>query len=539
MIRAAIYCRFSTDLQSEKSIEDQNGLCRSYAERTGLTVIETYADKAKSGSSTVDRQEWQRLMRDADARIFDILVTEDIDRISRNEADYHAARKRLTFLGIKIHTVHGGEISNIEGSVRAMLSALYLENLAHKTRRGLAGVVSQGRHPGGRVYGYRSVLGRPGELEIDDDQAAVVRRIFQEYAAGRTPRDIARDLTREGIPAPRGGRWAASTINGNARRLNGVLQNPLYAGRIVWNRLRMDRNPDTGRRVSRLNPTSAWHERAAPNLAIVDRELFEAAQQRKAERSQGHPVQHKRPRHILSGLLRCGGCGGGMSASGKDKSGRRRIYCTANRESGTCPDPKTFYLDLVEEAVLSGLRRELRHPAVFTEYAKTYAEERGRLARDASKDRSRMERRLAVAQRELERAAKALIKGTLPEDVAEKEITALRVERDRLKAELKAAPTAQNVVALHPATLERYEYQISRLHETLERGCAAGDVEAAKAIRDLVETVTVKRDPARPGGVQVEIIGRLDALLGEGVGLFASVGKVVAGAGIEPATYGL
>src|SRR6266404_4000570 len=123
--KAVIYARFSTDLQNERSIEDQIALCRAYAERVGLTVIETYADRAKSGSSTIDRRAWQKLMRDADGRVFDIVVTEDIDRISRNEADYHAVRRRLTFLGIKIHTGHGGEISNIEGSVRAMLSALY------------------------------------------------------------------------------------------------------------------------------------------------------------------------------------------------------------------------------------------------------------------------------------------------------------------------------------------------------------------------------------------------------------------------------
>jgi site-specific DNA recombinase len=541
MIRAAAYSRFSTDLQSERSIEDQIALCRTYAERSGLTIVETYADRAKSGSSTINRQAWQKLMRDADARMFDVLITEDIDRISRSEADYHAARRRLTFLGIQIHTVHCGEISAIEGSVRAMMSALYLENLAHKTRRGLAGVVAQGRVPGGRAYGYRPVPSKPGQFEIDEEQAEVIRRIYREYVAGRTPREIARDLTREGVPSPRGGRWAASTINGNGRRLNGILQNPLYAGRIVWNRLTMCRDPNTGKRVSRINSNSAWHEQEAPHLAIVDSELFEAAQRRKVERSKGHPVHHKRPRHILSGLLRCDGCGGGMSVSGKDKSGRRRIYCTAHRESGTCPDPKTFYLVLVEEAVLSGLRRELKHPAVIAEYVKIYAEERSRLARDVSKDRSRMERRLAVAQRELERAAKALIKGTLPEDVAEKEIAALRLERDQIRSELEALPTKQNVVALHPATLERYETQLARLHEALEAGCIAGDIEAAAAIRDLVETVTVKRDPVRPGGVQVEIVGRLNALLGEAadLNLFASVGKMVAGAGIEPATYGL
>ncbi len=542
MIRAVIYARFSTDLQNEKSIDDQVALCRKYAEHAGLTIVDTYADRAKSGSSTVDRQAWQKFMRDADAHMFDAVVTEDIDRISRSEADFHAARRRLSFLGVKIHTVHGGEITNIEGSVRAMLSALYLENLAHKTRRGLAGVVAQGRLPGGRVYGYRSVPAKPGQFEIDEEQAGVIRRIFREYVAGRTPRDIARDLTRERVPAPRGGRWAASTLNGSSRRVNGILRNPLYAGRIIWGRQRMVHDPDTGRRVPRVNPKSAWHEKDVPHLAIIDRELFDAAQRRKAERSKGHPAHHKRPRHILSGLLRCGGCGGGMSVSGKDKSGRARLYCTAHRESGTCPAPRTFYLCTVENAVLSQLRSELRYPTVIAEFARTYAEERKRLAQSTRKDRARLERRRGGARVELERAFKAYTKGLVPEDVAEKEIAALRVECDQLDRELNAAPLPQNVT-LHPTALARYEDQLARLQETLAQGSAAGDIEAAAAIRDLIEKVIVRPDSDRPGGVVVEIYGRLDALLHSGDAAnrmrSLSVGKMVAGAGIEPATYGL
>ena len=482
-------------------------------------------------------------MRDAHARAFDILVVEDVDRISRDQADYHAFRKRLSFLDVKIHAVHGGEISSIEGSVRAMMGALYLESLAQKTRRGLAGVVRQGRHPGGRVYGYRSIPGRRGELEVDPDQAAVVRRIFQEYTCGRTPRDIARDLTHEGLLSPRGGRWAASTINGNSKRKNGILQNPLYAGRIIWNRLRMDRDPATGKRVSRANLKSDWHEKEAPHLAIVDRQVFDAAQARKEERAKGHPVHHKRPRHILSGLLRCGGCGGGMSVSGRDKSGRARLYCTASRESGTCPAPKTFYLPTVENAVLCELRGELQHPAVIAEYARTYAEERRKLTQRTTKDRARLERRLADVQSELERAFKALIKGVVPEDVVEKEITTLRAERDALKTQLAAAPEADNTVELHPMALRRYEGQLARLQEVLAAGSAAGDTEAAAAIREIIDTVTVRPDPEQRGGVLIEIEGRLDALLRDNAQAnkqrSLSVGKVVAGAGIEPATYGL
>ncbi|MGJ5183043.1 MULTISPECIES: zinc ribbon domain-containing protein [unclassified Bradyrhizobium] len=83
---------------------------------------------------------------------------------------------------------------------------------------------------------------------------------------------------------------------------------------------------------------------------------------------------------MLSGLLRCGACGSGLSTNGCDKSGRVRVRCSAAKESGTCPDAKTFYLDSIERAVLGGLRAEMRSPKVIAEYVTTYLEERKRLA---------------------------------------------------------------------------------------------------------------------------------------------------------------
>jgi len=528
MIRAAIYARYSTDLQNDRSVEDQAELCRAYAERNGMIITEVYADRAQSGSSTLNRLGWQKLMRDADAKTFDVIIAEDIDRISRDESDYHSARKRLTFVGVKIHTAHGGEITGIEGSVRAMMGALFLENLAHKVRRGLTGVVRSGRHAGGRSYGYSAIPGEPGKLVINEVEAVVIRRIFDEYLSGRTPREIALGLNRDQIPSPRGGHWNASTINGSKVRGTGILQNDLYAGRIIWNRSHNVRDPSTGKRVQRPNPVTAWHQQDVPHAAIVSRGMFDQAQTRKAERSKGHPSHQRRPRHLFSGLLRCAGCGGGMIVAGRDGSGRTRLRCSAARESGTCPDPKTFYLDTVEAAVLSGLRREMRHPAVIAEYVKTYIEERRRLAQRVSKDRAQIERRLAAAQRELDRAAKALIKGTLSEEEAEPLVATARQERDRLKAELSAAPEAENAISLHPAALARYETQLGRLQETLQAGIAAGDREGAEAIRDLVESVTVRPAPNPVGAVQVEITGRLSALLGTGVGFvpFSAIGGV-------------
>jgi site-specific DNA recombinase len=118
----------------------------------------------------------------------------------------------------------------------------------------MAAVIRDARHAGGRAYGYRPVRGERGKPTIVDAQATIVRRIFAEWNTGRTARDIAHDLNRDRDPPPRGQRWNASTIYGNATRHNGIIRDPLYAGTLVWNRLRMVKDPDTGRRVSRLNP---------------------------------------------------------------------------------------------------------------------------------------------------------------------------------------------------------------------------------------------------------------------------------------------
>ena len=97
----------------------------------------------------------------------------------------------------------------------------------------------------------------------------MVERIFREFIAGVSPKQIAKNLNREGVPGPFGGAWSPSTIYGNAKRGTGILNNELYVGRLVWNRLRYVKNPDTGKRVSRLNPTSEWMSREVPELRIV------------------------------------------------------------------------------------------------------------------------------------------------------------------------------------------------------------------------------------------------------------------------------
>lgn len=165
--------------------------------------------------------------------------------------DIAAIHKRLNHAGIKIVTLSEGEINELHVGLKGTMNALFLKDLAQKTRRGQRGRVEAGKIPGGNSYGYRMLRElqdngsmTKGEREIDEREARIVRRIFKDYATGTAPRRIAAKLNLEGIPSPRGGQWNASTINGSRQRRNGILNNELYIGRITYNRQRFVKDPE-------------------------------------------------------------------------------------------------------------------------------------------------------------------------------------------------------------------------------------------------------------------------------------------------------
>ena len=312
MKRTALYARFSSELQQERSIDDQFEVCRHYAAKNDLEVVATYADRARSGSSVYGRDGLIDLLAAARENKFQVVVTEALDRLSRDQEDLAGIWKRLNFLGIELRAVHEGTADSIQIGLRGLMGSMFLTDLAHKVRRGLQGVIRDGRSAGGYAFGYRPILGCPGELEIVEGEAVVVRRIFRDYVSGKSPRQIAHTLNKEGIRPPKGKHWIASTINGNKKRHYGLILNELYVGRLVWNRVKMVKDPDTGKRIPRPNPPEDWHRADALHLAIVEKELFDAAQERKSSRSFEAPERQRKAKFLLSGLLKCGCCGGGL-----------------------------------------------------------------------------------------------------------------------------------------------------------------------------------------------------------------------------------
>ena len=224
MIKVAIYARFSSAMQSEASIEDQLRICRERAEREGWTVTEIFTDMAVSGAS-MQRPGVQRLMDQASRGSFDIIIAEALDRLSRDQADVATMFKRLSFDGVRIITLSEGEISELHVGLKGTMNQLFLKDLAAKTHRGLRGRVEAGRSGGGNSYGYDVVRrlgddGLPvtGERTINEDEAALIRRILREFSDGISPRAIARKLNTEQIPGPRGKAWRDTAIRGHRAR---------------------------------------------------------------------------------------------------------------------------------------------------------------------------------------------------------------------------------------------------------------------------------------------------------------------------------
>ena len=432
------------------------------------------------------------------------------------------------------------------------MNALFLKDLADKTRRGLRGRVETGASAGGRAYGYRLVnrldaAGNPvrGGLCIDEDEARVVRQIFERFVGGESPIAIARALNRTRTPGPFGQAWRDTTIRGHALRGTGILRNSLYAGKRVWNRMRFIKDPTTGKRVSRLNPADAWIVRDVPELRIIDQETWDRAHERlagiRARFGADNPDRNRfwerrRAQHLLSGKIFCSRCGGTVSNMGRDYLG-----CALARRQGNCDNRITIRRSVLDEMVLHGLRTRLMVPDLMAEFVAGFTEEWNRRSAERSCGRAVQENELAAVTKKLHGLIDALADGFRAPGL-QAQLDELEARKQQLEAAL--AIPASPAPALHPNLAEVYRERVARLHEALRDPDAKAALEAA---RELIDRVVIT-PPTVPGGpAQIELIGALSAMLRLGNGgkpvadrdLFESSVKVVAGAGFEPAAFRL
>ncbi|GAA5075679.1 recombinase family protein [Lysobacter panacisoli] len=510
-MRTAAYARYSSDQQRAASLEDQLRNCRAYCERQGWPEPTIYTDAAISGAR-LDRPGYRALL--AKAERYDVILVDDLSRLSRDSVEAQRQVKRLTFAGVRLIGVSDGVDTARKGhtaevGLRGIMGELYLDDLREKTHRGLTGRALAGASAGGLPYGY--TVTSVGQRAIDEAQANVVRRIFAEFIDGLSPRAIAAGLNRDGIPSSRGSSWAMTAIHGDLRRGIGILANPIYVGRQVWNRSRWIKHPDTGRRVRQERPCEEWVTTEHPELAIIDLATWCAAQARMGVRGKdsGKPGPGRPPRHLLSGLLRCGECGGPMVVVDK-----YNYACSIARDRGTCASKVRLRRVVAEERLLAGIREEILTEEAFQRFEQVTAI----ALKSAGPNLDAAKRRVAEAERIRENVMRAIKAGVLTPST-----------KSELIASERAVQDAE--IALRHARQLQPEQILPRARETWHRlttslADSARDVPAARAaVRELL-------------GAHARVINKNGDLFAE-IAVPSDASNVVAGAGFEPATFGL
>ncbi|MFT4250995.1 MAG: recombinase family protein [Caulobacter sp.] len=522
MTRVAVYARYSDEKQSPNSIEDQVRVCRLHSDKQGWQVVEVYSDAAISGSTVILRPGVRALLRDAMAGRFDLVLAEAMDRLSRDQADIASVFKRMQFAGVPIFTLSEGEVSELHVGLKGTMNALFLKELAAKTHRGLRGRVEAGKASGNKCYGYRVVreidaAGKvtTGERAIIPGEAEVIRGIFADYVAGKSPRQMAFDLNAAGVPAPRGGAWTEQTIRGKSNKHTGILNQALYVGRMIWNRAKDLRDPDTGSVHRRANPESEWVHVDVPHMRIVEDAVWEAAKARqqafsrvyeeavaKGARGFTAAAAARRPATLLSGLVVCGACGGSYA-----RRGNERLACTGHVRGTGCVNGATILAERLEARVLVGLKERLLTPEVAAEAMRAFIEETNRLnhlrrANEAS-DRARLEK----SRRAIAGIVSAIEDGGYSRPLMAR-LKELEGDVETIEAALAQAP--RDIPDVHPNVADLYRRKVERLTEALND--PADRTFAATALRGLIEKIVVTPTGKR-GGLDIRLFGDLETIL--------------------------
>jgi len=384
MKRAAIYARYSSENQRKESIDDQIASCRKYAALHDCKVDDSsiFTDEATSGARA-DRKGLDALLAASKEGRFEVVLIDDLSRLARDNYLMLTKLAQLHFNGVSVVSVADGldtddRESKLAIQIRGIFNELQLEDLKKKTLRGQKGQKERGFFVGESTYGYRSIpfgetrmdkKGRPRpegyKMEIEPGEAAIVLRVFNEFAQERSKSEIVKRLNKEGVPgrikAGRG--WSPSTVTR-------MLANTKYIGKWIWNKSETRKDPMTGR-VRRIpKPEAEWHTREDENLRIVPQELWDKVQKQLEQTRKTWPESKGRtgfkdqngsrvahyPMELLSGAMVCGVCGG---AIGKRSGKGGGYYGCINAGKGACDNKLIVRRTLTERVILTALSEKL------------------------------------------------------------------------------------------------------------------------------------------------------------------------------------
>ena len=342
IIAGVIYARYSSAGQRDESIEGQLRDCHKYAEQRGISIVAEYCDRALTGTSD-KRPEFQRMIRDSAKGQFTVVICWKNDRFARSRYDSAIYKAKLKQNGVKVvyakESIPEGPEGIILESVMEGFAEYYSANLSQNVKRGNYDSALKRQTLGQTVFGLRK--GTDKRFEIDPETAPVVRRIFEEYAAGRPAKDIYTDLNNEGYRTSRGNAF-------NKNSLRRILKNEKYIGVYEYADIR--------------------DENGIP--AIIPKELFEKVQKMVDYHHRSPAAKVSDGGFLLTGKLFCGECGKPMTGDGgTGKSGRVYSYYICNGKREHKCNKSRAPKDWIEDAIVAKLASIVNSDELINEIA--------------------------------------------------------------------------------------------------------------------------------------------------------------------------
>lgn len=457
----AAYCRVSTDKADQlNSLEAQKEFFSEYTKRTGDTLVRLYADEGISGTKIKNRKEFLRMMADAEHGLFEMVVVKDISRFARNTVDLLQNVRKLKSLGIETQflTANMTSMGNSE-FVLTIFGALAQEESANTSKRVKFGKkmnAEKGRVPN-IVYGYDKTIGDYFNLTINQEEAQVVRQIYQWYTKeGYGAAKIANMLNEKGLKTKRNCKWSQ---NATCR----ILTNELYTGKIINGKQEVS-DFLTGQRKEK--DETEWIVVERPELRIIDDETYEQAQEILRSRHDAFNISHERQsnKHLFSTLIKCKECGWSFRRTVRTyKNTYVRWVCSGHNGRGadSCPNAvavdENELIEVLQEyfaEILKQKKKVIRY--VVGEFQRVYKakDENLEYEKELTAQLSKLQK---IRQKYMDMYADDLISR---EELNEK-IGGMRKEIERLENELK-------MVSYHLTKGEQLEAVLNSTFQQIE-----------------------------------------------------------------------
>jgi site-specific DNA recombinase len=432
--KVAIYARVSTEEQAEEgySIQGQLETLRQYASMNNWKIVDEYVDEGISGKTIEARPELQRMLHDASKGRFNIVLVWKISRLSRNLYNtlglfQYFEENNIQFISYSENFDTSNPIGKLAMQIMGSVSEMERNTLAENVKMGMKQKAMQGGWNGGVVLGYDSL---DGKLHVNEQEATIVCRIFNEYCSGKGLRAISNQLNKEGFRTKRKRHFSINSISQ-------ILDNPIYVGKISWNKL--ENWSEKRRKGTNPNPilVAGMHE------PIISEELWNTAKERRKSKSFKQRASHEP--FLLNSIIRCPECGHGMVpgiSTTKLKSGevrKHRYYvCGQFHNKGTtaCHANSVRAYD-AEEDVINIITNLVNQGELLDELVNTINQERINNIEPLQREQHILQSNLKELKGLQKRYFEAFEKQSLPLDMLQERMQALSEDKIKIEEQLQ------------------------------------------------------------------------------------------------------